>query len=82
MPEPLMQLKDVFATRRGEAAALASLGERSARWFDPDLVRAAQALHRGGLLWRHRRNNGDRIMDAEAGHKLDRTCHEALIASL
>ncbi len=47
---------DVFATGPGREVALRSLAERSGRWFDPELVRAAQALHRAGLLWHGREN--------------------------
>lgn len=42
---------DVFASARGEAAAIAALEERSGRWFDPELVRIAEALHRQEDLW-------------------------------
>ncbi len=43
---------DVFASERGTDEAMKVLRERSGRWFDPELVRAAEGLHRDGSLWR------------------------------
>lgn len=42
---------DVFATARSPQIALQVLQERSARWFDPDLVQIAIALDAEGTLW-------------------------------
>jgi putative nucleotidyltransferase with HDIG domain len=42
---------DVFASEKGTSAAVEVLGERSGRWFDPELVRIAENLHRRGVLW-------------------------------
>jgi HD-GYP domain-containing protein (c-di-GMP phosphodiesterase class II) len=42
---------DVFATEKGTETAISVLEERSAKWFDPELVRIAVALHRKGTLW-------------------------------
>ncbi|HUB17559.1 MAG TPA: HD domain-containing phosphohydrolase [Acidobacteriaceae bacterium] len=42
---------DVFATEHGPHVALEVLRERSRRWFDPELVRIADRLHRNGALW-------------------------------
>jgi HD-GYP domain-containing protein (c-di-GMP phosphodiesterase class II) len=42
---------DVFATERGPEQAMQVLRERSRRWFDPQVVKAAEALHRRGALW-------------------------------
>ena len=63
---------DVFGTTRGHDAAIESLGERSGRWFDPDLFRAALALHRAGLLWTHMGDDVCRaaVLDLEPGSKL------------
>ncbi len=63
---------DVFGRDRGAAAALSSLWERSGRWFDPDLVRAAQALHSHGLLWTNMEEDECRaaVLDLEPGRKL------------
>ncbi len=68
----IAQHLDVFATGRGTAAALASLRARSGRWFDPGLVRAAQMLHRAGLLWTHMGDADCRgaVLDLEPGGKL------------
>ena len=43
---------DVFQTSQGQQAAIDVLEERSGRWFDPALVRAAVSLHKDGSLWR------------------------------
>jgi len=42
---------DVFALERGPARAMVVLRERSSRWFDPQVVRAAESLHSKGALW-------------------------------
>ena len=43
---------DVFASETSPANAIAVLIERSARWFDPELVQIAISLHKSGSLWR------------------------------
>jgi HD-GYP domain-containing protein (c-di-GMP phosphodiesterase class II) len=42
---------DVFALERGTEQAMLVLRERSGRWFDPSIVKAAESLHRRGALW-------------------------------
>lgn len=42
---------DVFASERGTEKAIEVLRERSGRWFDPELVRGIEHLHRAGALW-------------------------------
>ena len=42
---------DVFAMERGPFQAMSTLRERSGRWFDPEIVRAAELLHARGTLW-------------------------------
>jgi len=44
---------DVFAQARGPLQAMHVLSERSRRWFDPEIVRAAQSLHQRNALWMH-----------------------------
>jgi len=44
---------DVFALDRGTAHAMQVLHERSGRWFDPEVVKAAESLDRGGSFWMH-----------------------------
>ncbi len=64
---------DVFATDRGTAVAIGNLRQRSGRWFDPDLVRAATALHCGGLLWNYRDNileTRTAVLNMEPGQRL------------
>jgi putative nucleotidyltransferase with HDIG domain len=47
----IAQHLDVFSTEQGAEKAIEVLRERSGRWFDPDLVRVAEALHRNRTLW-------------------------------
>lgn len=42
---------DLFCSEFGPARAMDTLAERSGRWYDPDLVRAAESLHTQGVLW-------------------------------
>ena len=42
---------DVFAAERGIDTAMRSLRERSGTWFDPEIVLAAESLHRRCTLW-------------------------------
>jgi len=42
---------DVFALERNTAQAMLVLRERSGRWFDPQIVKAAESLHRCNALW-------------------------------
>jgi putative nucleotidyltransferase with HDIG domain len=44
---------DVFATEQGMARALQVLQDRAGRWFDPNLVRVVNRLHRSHGLWAH-----------------------------
>lgn len=43
---------DVFASEHGIDRAIELLRERSGHWFDPELVRVAERLHRTEDLWR------------------------------
>ncbi|MBI4458743.1 MAG: HD domain-containing protein [Acidobacteria bacterium] len=47
----LCQTLEVFATLRGPSAGLRILEQRSGKWFDPELVRAAKELEKNQLLW-------------------------------
>jgi putative nucleotidyltransferase with HDIG domain len=42
---------DVFAGEQGRDRAMDTLVERGGTWFDPNLVRLAVSLHKGGSLW-------------------------------
>ncbi|HVO56323.1 MAG TPA: HD domain-containing phosphohydrolase [Dongiaceae bacterium] len=48
----LAQTIDVFYSQRGVDAAMDAIEDRSGRWFNPDLVRAARALAIDGSLWK------------------------------
>ena len=64
---------DVFSTGRGPQAALDSLADRSGRWFDPSLVRAAESLHNAGLLFSDTSNEAKTraaVLDLEPGQRL------------
>jgi putative nucleotidyltransferase with HDIG domain len=47
----LAQTLDVFLIHRGAGAAVEVVQDRSGRWFDPELVKAAAALAKTGQLW-------------------------------
>ncbi len=47
----IAQQLDFFCNEFGPAKAMDTLSARSDTWFDPDLVRAAESLHRLGGLW-------------------------------
>jgi putative nucleotidyltransferase with HDIG domain len=47
----LSQTLEVFWVNRGREEAIAVALNRSGRWFDPELVRAAESLAKQGLLW-------------------------------
>jgi putative nucleotidyltransferase with HDIG domain len=78
----LAQNLDVFATDRGPETAVRVARERSGRWFDPELVMAAESLHHAGNLWCERSAEEDRweVLDLapEAGattaSQVDRVC--------
>lgn len=42
---------DAFASEKGTQAAMQVLRDRNGRWFDPQLVRIAEALDSDGVLW-------------------------------
>ena len=42
---------DLFGSEFGSARAMEILAERSGSWYDPEVVRAAESLHREGVLW-------------------------------
>jgi putative nucleotidyltransferase with HDIG domain len=47
----LAQTLAVFMVQHGRRDALEIVEKRSKRWFDPDLVKAAQSLANSGALW-------------------------------
>lgn len=47
----LAQTLEVFFTQSGAQSALDAASQRSRRWFDPDLVKAALSLSKRGALW-------------------------------
>ncbi len=55
----LAQNLEIFFTKRTVAAAMAMARERSGRWFDPNLVRAAVALNDRGELFHQLNLSGD-----------------------
>ena len=55
----LAQTLEIFFSKRTPAAAMAMARERSGRWFDPNLVRAAIALDERGELFHQLNLSGD-----------------------
>ena len=49
----LAQTLEVFMVHRGPDAAIEVARQRSGRWFDPDLVKAAESLAKSGALWQN-----------------------------
>lgn len=47
----LSQTLEVFLVNRGPQAAIDVAAQRAGRWFDPELVRAAQSLAKDESLW-------------------------------
>lgn len=47
----LAQTLENYHAEHGSEAAIKVVTERSKKWFDPDLVKAAQSLHHKGRLW-------------------------------
>ncbi len=58
---------DVFAGERGPESAMLVLQQRNRRWFDPEVVKAAESLHQSGALWRQCLPQGGQT-SAEAEH--------------
>ncbi len=44
---------DAFALERNPLQAMRVLRERGGRWFDPEVVSAAESLQKRGMLWQH-----------------------------
>jgi HD-GYP domain-containing protein (c-di-GMP phosphodiesterase class II) len=42
---------DVFAQEKGAVQAMLVLRQRSGRWFDPEIVKAAESLYKRSALW-------------------------------
>jgi putative nucleotidyltransferase with HDIG domain len=49
---------DVFSVEQGAVQAMLVLRQRSGRWFDPEVVKAAESLHNRSALWQQRSPNG------------------------
>jgi putative nucleotidyltransferase with HDIG domain len=49
---------DVFSVEQGAVQAMLVLRQRSGRWFDPEVVKAAESLHKRSALWQQRSPNG------------------------
>ncbi len=49
---------DVFSVEQGAVQCMLVLRQRSGRWFDPEVVRAAESLHKRAALWKQRSANG------------------------
>jgi HD-GYP domain-containing protein (c-di-GMP phosphodiesterase class II) len=60
----LAQTMEVFSTTFGVESALAVARERSGRWFDPELVRAALDLSRDAAFWEAARTGPYELLEA------------------
>jgi putative nucleotidyltransferase with HDIG domain len=49
---------DVFSVEKGAVQCMLVLRQRSGRWFDPEVVKAAESLHKRAALWKQRSPNG------------------------
>ena len=49
---------DVFSVEQGSVQCMLALRQRSGRWFDPEVVKAAESLHKRSALWKQRSPNG------------------------
>ncbi|SNT25804.1 HDIG domain-containing protein [Granulicella rosea] len=72
---------DVFCSERGAPAAMETLRERSGRWFDPDLVEAAETLYRERTLFLDCSPRDDQEITRRAVLQLDPGDHHELPAS-
>jgi HD-GYP domain-containing protein (c-di-GMP phosphodiesterase class II) len=52
---------DVFAVERGPLEAMLVLRQRSGRWFDPEIVKAAESLYQRNALWQQCLLDGERF---------------------
>lgn len=61
---------DLFAVEQGQDAALDVILERSARWFDPEVVGVVQSLAKQGRLWQDYGSGREReaVRDMEPGY--------------
>jgi HD-GYP domain-containing protein (c-di-GMP phosphodiesterase class II) len=49
---------DVFAQEKGAVQAMLVLRQRSGRWFDPEIVKAAESLYKRSALWHQHSSYG------------------------
>ena len=80
----LAQTVEIFHSIRGVETAFAVARDRAGRWFDPELVRAAEAVRADGAFWAGLSGDcraqaaalepGDRVLVAD-GDRLDRIAH-------
>lgn len=75
----IAQHLDMFSIGRSPRIAIETLEEWSGRWFDPELVKAAIALHRRNVLWKDCKAEDDPqatrtavlALDPHRKHRLD-----------
>jgi putative nucleotidyltransferase with HDIG domain len=66
----LAQTVDVFYSAYDAAAAVKVAGERSGRWFDPELVKAFCSVAKNESLWTDVENARTKVIDLEPRHDL------------
>ncbi|WP_395088328.1 HD domain-containing phosphohydrolase [Armatimonas sp.] len=78
----LSQTLEVFATTYGTVRAYKVLAQRSGTWFDPELVRAAQAFACDTTFWDGVRNQPEVLLRLKTSERLHRQVTEASLDSV
>ncbi|WP_309709267.1 HD domain-containing phosphohydrolase [Armatimonas sp.] len=78
----LAQTLEVYATTYGTARAYKVMAQRSGTWFDPELVRAAQAFSRDTIFWDGVRNQPEMLLRLKTSERLHRQVTEASLDSV
>ena len=73
----LAQTLEVFATTYGTVRAYKVLAQRSGTWFDPELVKAAQAFSRDTIFWEGLRNQPEVLLRLKTSERLHQQVTEA-----
>ncbi len=75
----LSQTLEVFVTTYGTARAYKVLAQRSGTWFDPELVKAAQAFSRDTIFWDGVCNQPEVLLRLKTSERLHRQVTEASV---
>ncbi|WP_394796068.1 HD domain-containing phosphohydrolase [Armatimonas sp.] len=78
----LAQTLEVFATTYGTVRAYKVLVQRSGTWFDPELVRAAQAFSSDTIFWHGVRNQPELLLRLKTSERLHQQVTEASLDNI